>query len=181
VRKAVFFDRDGVLNQAVFQNGRPHPPADAESLVIAAGAGECLARLHEAGYLCICVTNQPDFARGTRTLENIADMNAKVVAALPLDALFVCLHDDRDECACRKPKPGLLLEAARKWDVDLTASWMVGDRASDVEAGRAAGCRTIFLDCDYDRPEAIAPDCVCRAVSQVAGLILGTLEEETPC
>jgi len=181
VRKAVFFDRDGVLNQAVLINGRPHPPADADCLFIADGAGACLARLKEAGYLCICVTNQPDFARGTRTRENISAMNAKVLAALPLDDLFVCLHDGPDNCSCRKPKPGLLLEAARKWDVDLAASWMAGDRAGDMEAGRAAGCRTIFLDCGYDRPETAIPDFVCRAISQVAEIVLGEPEGERPC
>ena len=172
MRKTVFFDRDGVLNQAVFHDGRPHPPADANSLLITEGAGKCLSRLKEAGYLCICVTNQPDLARGTRTRENIAAMNAKVLAALPLDDLFVCLHDGPDNCPCRKPKPGLLLEAARKWDVDLAASWMVGDRSGDMEAGHAAGCRTIFLDCGYDRPETTSPDFICHAIPQVADIIL---------
>jgi len=172
VKRAVFFDRDGVLNQAVLRHGRSHPPADADGLLIAEGAEECLSRLQDAGHILICVTNQPDFARGTRTRENIAAMNAKVLSALPLDDLFVCLHDGPDNCPCRKPKPGLLLEAARKWDVDLAASWMVGDRAGDMEAGCAAGCRTIFLDCGYDRPTAIRPDFVCRALSQVADIIL---------
>jgi D-glycero-D-manno-heptose 1,7-bisphosphate phosphatase len=123
------------------------------------------------------VTNQPDFARGTRTRENITAMNARVLASLPLDDLFACLHDGPDDCPCRKPKPGMLLEAARKWGVDLAASWMVGDRASDVEAGRAAGCRTIFLDCGYGGPEPAVPDFVCRSVARVADIILRNAAE----
>lgn len=180
MKKAVFFDRDGVLNQTVLHKGRPHPPADADSLVITEGAEECLSKLKATGYLCICVTNQPDFARGTRTKENIAAMNSKVLLTLPLDDLLACLHDGPDNCSCRKPKPGLLLEAARKWNVNLSASWMVGDRGSDVEAGRAAGCRTIFLDCGYDRPETAMPNFVCRAISQVAGIILENSEGDKP-
>jgi D-glycero-D-manno-heptose 1,7-bisphosphate phosphatase len=135
-------------------------------MVMAEDAVESVARLQAAGYLCICVTNQPDFARGTRTLENIAAMNARVERELGLDDLLTCLHDGPDHCLCRKPKPGLLLEAARKWNLNLPSCWMVGDRASDVEAGKNAGCRTVFLDRGYDRPAGIAPDHVCTSLAQ---------------
>jgi D-glycero-D-manno-heptose 1,7-bisphosphate phosphatase len=181
VRKAVFFDRDGVLNDAVLKNNQPYPPADAESLIVAEGALECLTRLRKAGYVSICVTNQPDCARGTRTWENIEAMNEKVLQVLPLDDLLVCLHDSPDNCGCRKPKPGMLLAAAEKWDLDLACSWMVGDRRSDVAAGLAAGCRTIFLDRGYDRPKETMPDFVCRSVERVADIILRETEGEKPC
>lgn len=144
-RRAVFLDRDGVLNEAVYVDDKSYPPADAEALEIVSGAVEAVARLHDAGYLCICVTNQPDVARGTRTRENVEAMNNKVREALGLDDLFVCLHDNGDGCACRKPKPGMLLAAAEKWGIDLLKSWMVGDRMTDVEAGKAAGCRPILI------------------------------------
>ena len=135
-------------------------------MVMAEDAAESVARLQSAGYLCICVTNQPDFARGTRTRENIAAMNARVERELGLDDLLVCLHDTPDNCSCRKPGPGMLLEAAQKWNLNLPASWMVGDRASDVRAGKNAGCRTIFLDRGYDRPTGIATDYVCASLAQ---------------
>lgn len=141
-------------------------------MVIVPGALNCVQGLKQAGYICICVTNQPDYARGTRSLENITAMNARVLAELPLDDLFVCLHDNADNCACRKPKPGMLLEAARKWGIDLTKSWMVGDRAGDIEAGHAAGCRTIFLDQGYDRPKAIKADFVCENITMALNIIL---------
>jgi D-glycero-D-manno-heptose 1,7-bisphosphate phosphatase len=149
MKAAVFLDRDGVLNRAVVMDGRPYPPADATSLVITDGAGEALLELRRLGFLLICVTNQPDIARGTRNFEDVEDMNRKVREQLSLDDLLMCPHDNSDYCCCRKPQPGLLLEAGRKWGLDLARSWMIGDRAGDVTAGRAAGCRTIFIDCGY--------------------------------
>jgi D-glycero-D-manno-heptose 1,7-bisphosphate phosphatase len=172
MRKAVFFDRDGVLNQAVVVDGRPKPPEDVNSLVITVGAVGLLLSLKELGFTLICVTNQPDLARGTRTEENVRAMNDKVRFALALDDLFVCGHDNPDGCDCRKPKPGLLLKAADKWSVDLPSSWMVGDRAGDVGAGRAAGCRTVFIDYDYKEPKPEPPaDFVCRSLVEAVNII----------
>ena len=178
MRKAVFFDRDGVLNQAVLINGRPHPPADEHSQIIQQGADDCIARLQSAGYLCICVTNQPDFSRKKRTAENIAAMNNKIMRVLQLDDLYCCLHDNEDHCDCRKPKPGMLLRAAQKWTVDLRQSWMIGDRRSDILAGQAAGCRTIFIDGGYDDAGALHPDSTCRSVAEVADIILSKAHGE---
>jgi D-glycero-D-manno-heptose 1,7-bisphosphate phosphatase len=171
-RRAVFFDRDGVLNQAVVVDGRPRPPADAGSLVLTPGAASLLSDLKEMGFFLICVTNQPDVARGARTLDNVQAMNDKVKFELALDDLFVCLHDGPDNCACRKPKPGLLLAAADKWNLDLPGSWLVGDRAGDVGAGRAAGCRTVFLDLGYAEPGPEPPaDFACRSLPEAVGVI----------
>jgi len=178
-KPAVFFDRDGVLNKAVIKDGKPVPPADAESLVISPGAAEKLNSLKSRGFVLVCVTNQPDVARGGRTLSNVEDMNRKVRAHLPLDDLLACFHDGQDNCNCRKPKPGLLLEAGRRWDLDLARSWMIGDRASDIAAGRAAGCRTIFLDFDYAEarpaPEA---DFTCRGLDEAAVVIMERSSED---
>lgn len=173
--KAVFLDRDGVLNHAVIrEDGVSIPPPDAASLVVAAGAAEAVAKLRAAGFVCVCVTNQPDVARGTRTRENVLEMNAKVMREVPLDDLYVCLHDNADDCACRKPKPGMLLEAAEKWDVDLGASWMVGDRMSDIQAGKAAGCRTVLVRSGGKSKPApgVEPDYVCDGVGEAADIIL---------
>lgn len=153
MNKAVFFDRDGVLNQADVRNGKPYPPADANALCIALHARESLQLLKDLGYVLICVTNQPDVSRGTRTLDNVQSMNAKVMNALPLDDLYVCLHDTQDQCSCRKPKPGMLLEASQRWHIDLASSYMVGDRAGDILAGVSAGCASILIDCGYLEPQ----------------------------
>jgi D-glycero-D-manno-heptose 1,7-bisphosphate phosphatase len=174
MRAAVFLDRDGVLNAAVVIDGKPRPPQDAASMRIPDSIRATLERLKAAGFLLVCVTNQPDVARGSRTLENVQAMNQKVLDLLPLDDLFVCLHDNKDHCACRKPKPGMLLAAAQKWKINLAASWMVGDRASDVAAGQAAGCRTIFLDCGYAEPRPVpAADCTSASLSHAVDVIIG--------
>ena len=172
MRKAVFFDRDGVLNQAVVVDGRPRPPADAQSLAVTVGAVGLLLSLKELGFTLICVTNEPDVARGTRTEENVRSMNDKVRFELALDDLFVCPHHDSDGCDCRKPKPGMLLRAADKWSIDLPFSWMGGDRAGDVGAGRAAGCRTVFIDYGYAEPKPAPPaDFACRSLVEAVNII----------
>jgi D-glycero-D-manno-heptose 1,7-bisphosphate phosphatase len=152
--RAVFLDRDGVLNRAEVRGGRPYPPASVEGLEILPGVASALARLREAGFLLVGATNQPDVARGTQTREAVEAINARLLGALPLDEIRVC-YEDGDDCPRRKPNPGLLLEAAEERGIDLASSFMVGDRWRDVEAGRRAGCRTVFLDLGYDerRPD----------------------------
>lgn len=172
-RKAVFLDRDGVLNECRVLEGKPYPPVDAGELCIAADAPGALLRLKKAGFVLICVTNQPDVARGTRTPENVQAMNDKVWGALPLDALYVCLHDTKDRCACRKPQPGMLLRGMRDFGIDPAVSFMIGDRASDVGAGRNAGCRTVFLSRDYAEPlPSPAADHTCTTLSEAVDWIL---------
>jgi D-glycero-D-manno-heptose 1,7-bisphosphate phosphatase len=146
--RAVFLDRDGVLNRAVVRDGRPYPPATLEAFEILPGAAEAVRRLHDAGFLVVGATNQPDVARGTQCREVVEAMNARLLAAMPIAAILVC-YEDGDDCPRRKPNPGLLLEAAETYGIDLSASFLVGDRWRDVEAGRRAGCRTVFLDLGY--------------------------------
>lgn len=147
--KAVFLDRDGVLNEAVVRDGRPYPPARLEDLKVIPDAREALAQLKAAGFLLVVVTNQPDVAKGTQSRPAVEAMNDALRAELPIDDFFVCWHDDRDACSCRKPKPGLLLDAAARYGIDLAASFMVGDRWRDIDAGAAAGCRTVLIERDY--------------------------------
>ena len=162
--RAVFLDRDGVLNQVPVRDGRPYPPEGVENLKLFPEVPDALARLKRAGFLLIVVTNQPDVARGTQSRGAVEAINAALGAQLPIDDFFVCWHDDPDQCACRKPKPGLLLEAAARFGIDLSASFLVGDRWRDIEAGAAAGCRTIFVDRHYrERQPSVEPDF--RAVS----------------
>jgi transaldolase len=157
MRRAVFLDRDGVINRAIVWNGNPHPPYGLDELEILPGAPEALALLRAAGFRLIVVTNQPDVARGKQTRKAVETIHAALQAQLPLDDFRVCYHDDADGCACRKPAPGMLLDAAKDTDVDLTASFMVGDRWRDIEAGRRAGCTTVLIDYHYAETERSQP------------------------
>jgi D-glycero-D-manno-heptose 1,7-bisphosphate phosphatase len=150
MKRAVFLDRDGVLARALVRNGKAYAPVTPKEMEIDPEAPAALARLKEAGFLLIVVTNQPDVARGTTRREDVESMHADLLAALPLDAVCVCYHDDRDNCACRKPQPGMLREAAAVHGIDLAQSFMVGDRWRDIDAGAAAGCRTVWIDQRYD-------------------------------
>jgi D-sedoheptulose 7-phosphate isomerase len=157
LQRAVFLDRDGVLNKAVMKDGKPHPPANAAELELAPEAAKALGDLKARGFKLVVVTNQPDVARGITTREAVEGIHAKLAAALPVDQILVCYHADADNCDCRKPKPGMLLRAARLHNIDLAGSFMVGDRWRDVEAGQNAGCRNIFIDGGYDEREAERP------------------------
>jgi D-glycero-D-manno-heptose 1,7-bisphosphate phosphatase len=147
-RRAAFLDRDGVLNRAIIRAGRPYPPAALDAFEILPGVHQAMQKLHDGGFLLIGVTNQPDVARGTQRREIVEAMNVRLLTELPMTAILVCYEDD-DDCPRRKPNPGLLLEAAATYGIDLTASFMVGDRWRDVEAGRRAGCKTVFIDYGY--------------------------------
>jgi D-glycero-D-manno-heptose 1,7-bisphosphate phosphatase len=150
--RAVFLDRDGVLNETFMLDGVSRPPATLADLKILPGVVEACARLRSAGFRLIVVTNQPDVARGIQAADTVRRLNAEVRRVAGIDDVFVCPHDDCDRCACRKPRPGLLLAAAKVHTIELADSVMVGDRDSDVDAGRAAGCRTVFVDRGYGRP-----------------------------
>jgi D-glycero-D-manno-heptose 1,7-bisphosphate phosphatase len=171
-RRAVFLDRDGVINRAIVRDGLPYGPDRVDELEILPGVPEALSRLRAAGFRLVVVTNQPDVARGTRRREAVEAMNASLTAALPLDEIRVCYHDDHDNCACRKPKPGLLEEAARDAGLDLSGSFMVGDRWRDVDAGRRAGCTTIFVDYDYAERRPEGQHVTVRSLPEAADWIL---------
>lgn len=170
-RRAVFLDRDGVINRAVVRDGKPYPPANLAELEILPRVPEALRRIREAGFMSIVVTNQPDVARGTATREQVEAMNTALGSKLPIDEFSVCYHDGADNCECRKPRPGMLLQAARKWELDLAASYMVGDRWRDVEAGQRAGCRTIFIDYGYDEKQPERYDYRVASLWEAAGII----------
>ncbi len=172
-KKAVFFDRDGVLNQAIIKNGKPYPPASLETLMIADDALAALNLLKQQAFLLIGATNQPDVARGTTSRVLVEAINTALLTKLPLDDIRVCYHDDADSCHCRKPEPGLLLAAAQDYDIDLTKSYMIGDRWKDIEAGRRAGCRTIWLDFQYrEKFLSAAPNFIAHSLTQAAEWIL---------
>lgn len=173
-RRAVFLDRDGVLDRVYVENGKPHPPATLEELEILPGVPEALRTLKARGFLLIVATNQPDVARGTRRRELVEAINAALMSQLPLDDIRVCYHDDPDDCACRKPRPGMLLDAAVQYGIDLTGSFMIGDRDKDIEAGQRAGCKTIMMDKEYLEPEMTTPDFRARTLPEAADWIIAT-------
>ena len=163
VTRAVFLDRDGVINASVVRDGKPYPPASVEEMEYLPGVGEAIAALKRAGFLTVVVTNQPDVARGTQTRAAVDAIHSKMTRELHLDAIYACCHDD-GQCQCRKPLPGMLTDAARDLDIDVSKSFMVGDRWRDIDAGNAAGCRSIFIDRGYNERK---PD---RFAVNVAGL-----------
>ncbi len=179
-RPAVFLDRDGVLNRAFVREGVPHPPAGPDEFELLPGVPEALGRLAAAGFALVVVTNQPDVARGIQTRERVEEMNARLRAALPLLDVLTCFHDGPDECACRKPKPGMLLEAARRWRLDPGRSFMIGDRWSDVAAGQAAGCRALLVDRPYSGRTRCCPDHCVADLSEAADWILSRILDDSP-
>jgi len=171
-RRAVFLDRDGVINRAMVRERRPYPPAGLADLEILPDVPEALNCLKAAGFVLVVVTNQPDVARGTTRRETVEAIHAKLAESLPLDDFRVCYHDSGDACDCRKPEPGLLLAAARDRDVGLERSYVVGDRWRDIEAGRRAGCTTLFVDYDYDEQQPETCDYRVKSLAEAASIIL---------
>jgi D-glycero-D-manno-heptose 1,7-bisphosphate phosphatase len=161
IRRAVFWDRDGVLVQAIVRHGKPYPPQTLEEMRIVPGVAEGLQTLKKAGYLLIVITNQPDVARGGQKREIVESLHKVLLGALPLDEILTCYHDDADGCSCRKPKPGLILDAAHRHRINLSSSFMVGDRWRDIEAGHRAGCTTILIDHHYQEKKSNPPPAYC--------------------
>ena len=172
MKRAVFLDRDGVINEAVVVDGKPYPPAGLNQLKILPGVQDSLKKLKHIGFFTLVVTNQPDVARGKATRESVQKIHGHLAKELALDGFYTCWHDDKDGCDCRKPKPGLLRKAATDHEIELSQSFMVGDRWRDVEAGRAAGCRTIFLDYGYREKKPENPDFTCGNLQQAVDWIL---------
>lgn len=176
----MFLDRDGVLARTDVIAGKPVAVRSADRFEIVPAAPDAVRRLKAAGFHTVVVTNQPELARGGVSAAEIEAMNAILKAAMPLDAIEICPHDDVDGCDCRKPKPGMLLHAATVLDLDLANSYMIGDRWRDVGAGKAAGCRTILIDAGYDEPDAAKPgapkaDWTVGDIAEAAEVILGQI------
>ena len=157
-RRAVFLDRDGVLNETHVHNGASVPPPDLGSLRLMLGATDACRELRDAGLLLVIVTNQPDIARGTQRQGVVDAINSFVATAIVADDTYCCPHDTADGCACRKPRPGMLLAAAERWNIDLHRSVMIGDRVTDVEAGINAGCATVLIGYAKPHPANPIPD-----------------------
>ena len=173
MRRAVFLDRDGVINRAVVRDGKPYPPANLAEIEILLGVKEAMTALQKDGWLLIVITNQPDVARGTKSLAEVESINQYLKEVLPIDEFRTCYHDSDDGCECRKPLPGSLLAAAKTHDIDLSVSYMVGDRWRDTEAGERAGCKTIFIDYGYSEKQPHNVGFRVQSLAEAVTIILG--------
>lgn len=173
MRRAVFLDRDGVINRSLVRNGKPYAPTQVAEFELLPGVAAALSRLRQHGFLNIVVTNQPDIATGKQRREDLDALHRHLQAELAIDAIRVCCHVDADDCACRKPRPGLLLDAAREFNIDLGASFMVGDRWRDVAAGQRAGCKIcFFIDYGYAEKGPEQPFTVVKSLENSVALML---------
>lgn len=169
MRRAVFLDRDGVINKVIMKDGRPFSPRSVKEFEFNEDVNEVLTEFREKGFLNIIFTNQPDISRQLMKRATLEKMHSLILNVLPVDDIFVCPHDNSDSCECRKPKPGLLFEAAEKWDVDLEKSYVIGDQYKDVDAGKAAGCTTIIIDYPYNKDAS--PDYRVETLKSVASIL----------
>ncbi|NTW99378.1 MAG: HAD-IIIA family hydrolase [Geobacteraceae bacterium] len=174
MKRAVFLDRDGVTIEAIVREGKPYSPATLSAVKITEDIDIVLQKISAAGFMIIGITNQPDVARGLQTKEAVEEINHYLVDILPIKTIMLCCHDEKDECNCRKPKPGLLLDAAKLFNIDLAESYMVGDRWKDVDAGKAAGCKTIFIDYGYLERQPENQDFTIQKPRDILGIIIKT-------
>jgi D-glycero-D-manno-heptose 1,7-bisphosphate phosphatase len=172
MNRAVFLDRDGVLNQNLFENGTLVPPRRVADFRLIEGVVEATQALRSAGLKLVVVTNQPDVARGTLAPSALEAIHRSLAEQVPLDAIEFCPHDDQDSCECRKPRPGMILRAARRLNLDLGRSFMVGDRWRDIDAGHAAGCRTILVGYTGREPLHVLPDARHDSLAEAVRTIL---------
>jgi D-glycero-D-manno-heptose 1,7-bisphosphate phosphatase len=179
MRQAVFLDRDGVINRAVVREGKPYPPANKTEMEILQGVPEALSSLHEAEYLLIVVTNQPDVARGATPKAVVEEINNHLASCLPIDEFRTCYHDSGDGCDCRKPLPGAIIAAAKLHSIDLSKSYMVGDRWRDIEAGQRAGCKTVFVDYGYEEKQPVSFNYRVGSLKEAAEIILRDRNEKS--
>lgn len=152
-RRAVFFDRDGVILKPIVMDGKPRPPhsiAEYKALSgIMSGAKETVEKVKNLGFLAILVSNQPDIAYGVISKAEWQWIQDQI-KDIPFDDVFICFHRRDDNCNCKKPKPGMLIEAAKKWNIDLSHSFMVGDTEADVGAAKNVGCKSVLLSAPYN-------------------------------
>jgi D-glycero-D-manno-heptose 1,7-bisphosphate phosphatase len=179
-RPAVFLDRDGTLNLQVVRDGKPYPPDRLEDFRLFDGVPAACRQLHDAGYVLVVATNQPDVGRGAQQQSVVEAMHARLCELVPeIARVEVCYAPgqgaDHPENRRRKPEPGMVLDAARELDLDLSRSWMVGDRWRDIDCGKRAGVRTVFIDFGYAEELKAAPDFTATSFTDAAGIILAQL------
>lgn len=176
MKRAVFLDRDGVINQVKLQENRPHPPQNLEEFEYLEESKEAVLALINKNFVVVVVTNQPDITRKTLTESLLADFHAKIGKDTNIKHFYVCPHDDADECNCRKPKPGLILKAAQDLEIDLANSFLVGDRWKDISAGQRAGCTNFFINNNYSERQPEMPYIAVSSLKEATSIILESYE-----
>ena len=173
MNRAVFLDRDGVINKAIVVNGLPFPPKQIKDVRILPGVFKAVKALKSNGFELVVVTNQPDVKRGLITRRKVELINKYIMSELNIDHISCCYHDDSDHCQCRKPAPGMLLAAAQNLNLNLTSSFMVGDRWRDIHAGQSAGCTSFFIDYGYNETSPKLPFIRVSSLLEATDIILG--------
>ena len=160
-RRAIFLDRDGVINRPLIRGGRPYPPGTLAEFKFLPRVSEACQLFKELGFLLVVVTNQPDVGRGTLAREVVETIHDRLLQQLPIDRVMTCFHAGKtcgDPCNCRKPQPGMLFQATAELKINLAKSFMIGDRRRDVDCGFNAGCKTIYIDWGYEEKLNRDPD-----------------------
>jgi D-glycero-D-manno-heptose 1,7-bisphosphate phosphatase len=171
MNQAIFLDRDGVLIEPIIRNRLPFSPQSINEIKFVKDCKLTVLKFKEMGFIPIIITNQPDVSRGLLSLSKLSEINQHILEYLEIDFIFNCLHDDNDNCGCRKPKPGMLISASKKLNIDLTKSYMVGDRWKDIECGQMAGCRNFFIDYEYCEVRPTLPFITISSLSDLPKLI----------
>jgi D-glycero-D-manno-heptose 1,7-bisphosphate phosphatase len=179
-RRAVFLDRDGVINRCEMRSGKPYAPRRLADFRLLPGVVAAARALKQAGFLLIVATNQPDIGNGRVTRQVVEAMHDKLRRRLPVDEIRMCPHRQDAGCDCRKPRAGMLRKAARKWRINRRKSFLVGDRYSDIIAGQAIGCYTVFIDRGYSEPQRATPDSTVSSLPAAARLILSMKQGGRP-
>lgn len=177
LRPAVFLDRDGTLNLPVVREGLPYPPSSPDEFRLFDGVPAACRELHQAGYVLVVTTNQPDVGRGTMPLATVEAMHLRLRQLVPeIARIETCIAPGQGrthpEDRRRKPEPGMLLDAAAALGLDLSRSWMIGDRWRDIDCGRRAGVRTVFIDLGHREELRTQPDFTVRDFPAAAAIIL---------
>lgn len=171
-KPAIFFDRDGVLTVSKRINGRGFAPRNLTDFCFYEDAIASLKKTRDAGFLNIVVSNQPDIASGLLQPSVLNEMNYILLQELALDGVFNCQHISENNCNCRKPKPGMIYAAAETFNIDLSNSWIIGDRDSDIKAGIDAGIQTIFIDRSWMSESGYEADFRCNSLGEAVDLIV---------
>jgi D-glycero-D-manno-heptose 1,7-bisphosphate phosphatase len=179
LRRAVFLDRDGVINRCEVRDGKPYAPRRLQDFRLLPGAVRAIHDLKRTGLIVIVVTNQPDIGNGLVEAAVIEAMHDRLRRVSSIDDILVCPHRQDAGCQCRKPRPGMLVKAAKKWQIDLKKSFMVGDRWGDVVAGQSAGCYTVFVNRHYKEHQQTEPDSSAASLPAAARLIAGLIKPES--
>jgi D-glycero-D-manno-heptose 1,7-bisphosphate phosphatase len=173
MKRALFLDRDGVLNRSVLVDGVPKPPTTVGDVEIITGVIEAITILKNHDFVPIVVTNQPDVARGLTTRTQVESINAFIGTMTGIEYFYTCFHDDADSCDCRKPLPGLIQRALYELGLAVHESFLVGDRWRDISAGQAVGCKTYFIDYSYSERMPRMPYIKVSSLLEAAHLIIG--------